>query len=208
MLRMLGSLLGLTMSLAAPPQSMEQVPPGPLSTDLTEEVEVRFVIVDALVVDRNGRIVPDLAPEDFELYVDLRRHPIESVDLHCPAGAVEDPRPAARAKRRQVPLAPDVTRRIALTVDYRHLPQMRRIELIERLEEMVVNNFVTGEELMVAAITARLRVEQPFTSDRSQVLSALARMKHDPSLWQEPPAIDTRIGYHPTHLHQFDFYEV
>ena len=56
-------------------------PPGPLSTDLTEEVEVRFVIVDALVVDRNGRIVPDLAPEDFERRLAIPDHGELSVDV-------------------------------------------------------------------------------------------------------------------------------
>ena len=72
---------------------------------------------------------------------------------------------------------------------------------------MGANNLAEGEELMVAAINNRLRVEQPFTTDRSQVLAALARMKHDPSLWQEPPAPDTRIGYTPSHPHQFGFYD-
>ena len=41
----------------------------------------------------------------------------------------------------------------------------------------------TGDELMVAALTGGLRIEQPFTSDTDRVLESLKRMQYDISLW-------------------------
>jgi hypothetical protein len=39
------------------------------------------------------------------------------------------------------------------------------------------------EEIMVAALTGSLRVEQPFTRDRGEVVDALRRMEYDVSLY-------------------------
>jgi hypothetical protein len=52
---------------------------------------------------------------------------------------------------------------------------------------MLLQNHVPGEELMLVAVTRRLRVETPFTDDMAEILDALDRMRGDPSLWQESP---------------------
>ena len=39
----------------------------PLETDLSEQIEVRFVIIDALVLDSQGAIVTDLGLDDFKI---------------------------------------------------------------------------------------------------------------------------------------------
>jgi hypothetical protein len=52
---------------------------------------------------------------------------------------------------------------------------------------MVRENHLPGEELMLVAVTRRLRVETPFTDDVEEILNGLERMKEDPSLWQESP---------------------
>jgi len=182
-----------------------QEPTEPLTSDLSETVEVRYVILDALVLDDRGRVVPDLTIDDFKLYLDLRPHPIDSVDVFCPAGAADDPRPVNHGKRRLAPVAPDVFRRIVVVVDYKNLEQTERIDAIDRLERMVRDSNAVNEELMIVAITKELRVEQPFTTDREEVLRALARMKLDRSLWQEyPNMVGRRLR---PHLHEFALFD-
>jgi VWFA-related protein len=186
----------LPLLLMASTSSGQEEQTEPLETDLTEEVEVRFVILDTLVVDSQGRAVPDLVREDFVLRLDRKRHPVESVDVDCPAGAFEEPSAVHAGQRRERRMAPEIPRRVVLAVDYRRLPQTLRIEVVERLQRMVLDNHVPAEELMVVAITRRLRVEQPFTSDTEKVSDSLERMKNDPSLWQEQPL----PYYHEFHL--------
>lgn len=177
---------------------------GPLPSELTEEVEVRYVIIDALVLDSAGRIVPDLTRDDFALFLDLEPHPVVSVDVDCPAGPLDDPRPVEHGRRRDLPAAPEVPRHIALVVDYRNMDQTLRVEVVERLREMVRENHVPGEELMIVGVTRRLRVESPFTDDVDSILSSLGRMKDDPSLWQESPIHYFHGG---ERYHEFELFE-
>lgn len=145
-------------------------------SDLVEEVRVRYVLLDALVVDSRGKAVPGLGVDDFKLYLDWKPYPIQSVDVYCPpadAGA-EPPAEVAAATRG----------RIVLALDYRYVPQIGRIAVLERLEAMIRSRPEPLEPIMIAALTHRLRIEQPFTSDRARLLATLARMKHDAGLWQ------------------------
>jgi len=178
-------LLAWTAGTAAqdPPLAAEE----PLDTGLTEEVEVRYVVLDALVLGPGGAVVTDLAPEDFELFLDLFPHEVESVDLDCPEGGFPEPAALEPGRTREKRVAPDVPRRIVHVIDYKNLPQTRRLEVLDRLDSMVRDYHTPAEELMIVAITRRLRIEQPFTRDRDALLATLARMREDPSLWQEQP---------------------
>lgn len=173
----------------------------PLPTDLKEEVEVRFVTIDALVLDAAGRVVTDLTRDDFELHLDLVPHRVVSADLDCPGGEVQEPVAVELGRGRAAPPAPEVPSRFALIVDYRNMRHTLRVEVVERLQEMLRANHVPGEELMLAAVTRRLRVEQSFTDDVEAVVAALERMKNDPSLWQLSPVryLDRR-----ERLHEFE----
>jgi len=45
------------------------------------EVVVRLVLVDVIAVDKKGNFAADLTKEDFEIYEDGKRIPIDSLDL-------------------------------------------------------------------------------------------------------------------------------
>ena len=178
--------LPLTLLAVATPSPAQQQPEQPLDTDITEQVEVRLVLIDALVVDRKGRIVPDLTLEDFELQVGYRPHSIDTLDVFCPSGAAEDPRPVARADRRADPVAPGVERKIVLALDYMHLEQTQRPDALKNLRATVGHTGTDDDEIMVAAITGTLRIEQGFTRDHQAVVETLHRMENDITLWQPP----------------------
>jgi VWFA-related protein len=169
------------------PLARAQEEPEPLESGIEEKVEVRFVILDALVLDRKGRFITDLTVDDFALHLDLMDHPITSVDINCPEGAAEEPKAVRAGKKRQNAVAPEISRRIVLAVDYTSLPHTRRIEVIDNLQQMVRDNQGPLDELMVVAFTRRMRVEQPFTLDGEEIVASLERMKHDPSLWMKQP---------------------
>ena len=56
----------------------------------SEEVAVRLVLVETLVMDGDRRTVPDLPREDFELKVNGESVPIDTFDVYCPIGAADD----------------------------------------------------------------------------------------------------------------------
>lgn len=157
----------------------------PLETDpLREEVEVRLVLVDVVVLDRADRTVPDLRLEDFEVIVDGKPLPIDTLDVGCPAGGVDDPIGVPNPKKRQPPAGPRVDRKIVLAFDYLHLAHFHRVEMLDNARRMMRSASVPGEQILVAALNGGLRIEQPFTADRDAVERTLKRMQYDVTLFQ------------------------
>ena len=157
---------------------------APLDLDQHEDVEVRLVLIDALVVDKDGRTVPDLTIDDFEVAVDSELRPIDTLDVSCDAGRAEDPRGVKRPRLRGAPTAPDAERSIDLALDYLHLSQFERVDVLEQAKEMVSHGATAKDQIMIVALNGGLRVEQSFTSDHQQVLRVLDRMEYDITLWQ------------------------
>ena len=71
------TVLALVWAQAPAPQQATPPPQG--EPDLVLHVSVNLVQVDAIVTDRNGRHVPDLKAEDFEIFQDGRPQKI----THC-----------------------------------------------------------------------------------------------------------------------------
>jgi VWFA-related protein len=154
----------------------------PLPSGLEEEVGVRLVLIDAVVVDRAGRTVPDLTRDDFEIIIDGKPVDVDTLDASC-AGPMDDPQQVRRAiKRPHLPTSGTI-RRIVIVLDYLHLGLIARADVLQRAREMVRHGMTGNDEVMVAAIAGGLRVEQTFTSDRQRVEDVLERMEYDISLW-------------------------
>lgn len=153
----------------------------PLDSDVTEKVDVRLVLVDAIVVDKRGRTVPDLTAEDFLLSVNGKAVPVDTLDVSCAEGALDDPIGRMNPGKRK-PLA-EAERLIVIVVDYLHLVQFQRADVLEQAQRMVRLNAGPGDQVMVVALTGGLRIEQPFTDDMAEVEASLKRMEYDISLW-------------------------
>ncbi len=171
----------LLVALVTPAFSQEAA--DPIDIQKREEVEVELVLIDALVLDRQGRTVPGLTLDDFEVIVDQEVRPINTLDEICDAGALEDPK-GMRDPARRVPIeAPSTGRKIILAFDYLHLDSISRVDALTSARRMMENGTVTGEEIMVVALNGGLRIEQAFTNDADEVIDTLQRMQNDISLW-------------------------
>ncbi len=152
-------------------QDTESTPP--VRVDKIERAEVRLVLLDVIVIDSDGNPVPGLEREDFEI-----RHGGEVVSPDVLETRCE-PEPIQRmtADRAMPP------RRLVLLFDYLHLPTLEREWALDTAIQMIREERTEGDEVMVAALTGGLRIEQPFTTDARKVLASLKRMQKDISLW-------------------------
>jgi len=168
--------------------------PPPVESGLTTRVEVRLVTIDVVAVDRHDRTVADLTKSDFQLFVDGKETPIDTLDLYCDGGGDADP-VAKRVGGWATPAdLAEGTRRVVLAFDYLHLPTVPCPDhplpchydtqsLRQYQEVLAAKTDVGDEEMMVVALTNGLRIEQPFTRDRRAVVETLRRMEHDITLW-------------------------
>lgn len=157
----------------------------PLETTLEESVGVHLVLIDALVLDGKDRTVGGLTIDDFEVTLEGERVPIDTLDVSCGEGGVTDPRGVGDLRRRAGAAGGDdeVGRRIVLVLDYQHLPGMQRVQVLEQARGMMAAATEPNDEIMVAALTGGVRVEQAFTRDHATVAETLKRMEYDITLW-------------------------
>jgi VWFA-related protein len=156
----LAPLCGLLFLLAAPPS---QADAEPVPSDLEERVAVDLTLIDAVVIDGKGRSIDDLGIDDFLLSVDGRAVSIDSVDVRCGG---------------------DARQKLVLALDYSHLDVLQRGQVLDHLKALVRDDVTPSMDVMVAALTDELRVEQELTSDRPAVIAGLDRMQRDSTLWK------------------------
>lgn len=155
----------------------------PIDSGIEEKTDVRLVLLDLVVVDKDGSTVPDLTADDFEIVANGDVRAVDTLDVDCDAGALAEPRAVRRAHRRPGVDDPGRAPKIVLAFDYMHLAPGEREYAFQQAEEMVENGAVDGEEIMIAALTGGLRIEQGFTGDSREVSGSLQRMHHDVTLW-------------------------
>jgi len=185
--RCLGSLLCLLVclpTLVAQTPVAEEKTTEPLDLDQAEEVRVRLVLVDVIVLDSHDRTVPDLTRDDFEILVDGERREVDTLDVACADGGVADAVGVRNPMKRGTVSALGADRKIVLALDYLHLPRRERAEILDHAIRMMQTPAVPGEQIMVAALNGGLRIEEVFTEDRDRVRKTLKRMQYDITLWQ------------------------
>jgi VWFA-related protein len=143
-----------------------------------------LVQIEALVMDKDGKTVPNLTKNDFSMKINGVPVKIDTVDVECPIGAAADPLPI-KPKQPAPPalIGPGVKRRIVFAFDYSFLDVTMRSQVIDAAEWMLQNSKTPEEEVMIVALASGVRVEQKFTTDIRQLMATLSRMKHDVTLW-------------------------
>lgn len=166
---------------AASPAPAQEQPSEPLDVGLEEEVDVRLVLVDFIVLDRKDRTVPDLTIDDFVVVADHRQMRLASLDLDCPIGAARDALPGKKHAPTQ-PIPPmKQPRQLVLVFDYYHMESagLALDGALGALDKWASD----GDEHMVLSLGQVARVETPFTADLDEVRWAIKRMRNDPDLY-------------------------
>jgi VWFA-related protein len=144
------------------------------------------ILIDLLALDDDGRTLTELSPDQLQLTIDLEIQNIDSLELGCPDGALDEIAEIEGEWTRAA--APDLPRKIVFLFDYIHLSQRDRNRVLNYAQKMVEKGKTPQEEILVAAISHSLRIEQRFTADAAKAVEAMERMQFDNSLF----AVDHR----------------
>lgn len=155
-------------------------------------VSTSLVQVDAVVVDKDGRVVTDLRPEDFRLVEDGKPRTITEFSFVSTAGATnlssesKPPESTPRADDTKAPapptpLAPGRARRtIALLVDDVGLSFESTAYVRKALTKFVDEQMRDGDLVAVIRASGGAGSLQQFTSDRRQLHAAIERLRWYP----------------------------
>lgn len=163
-----------------------ELPPGPtllLSGGLEtfrDSLNVGLVQVEAVVTDRRGRPVTDLAADEFVVYEDGARQPITHFSAPPPvagaeqeATAVETAGPPAAATAASEPF------HLVVYLDQAHMAPGETRPMLARLAAFLGDALPAGARVMVLRRDQGLDVRLPFTADRETIRSAVAAAADD-----------------------------
>lgn len=164
-------------------QSASPAPPASQSADDDEVVRIttNLVQIDAVVVDKDGRHVSGLTPEDFEIYEDDRRREItnfsyvaaDEAEFNGPAPTRGKVPPPAAAAPAAAPLRPEqVQRTIAVVVDDLTMSFESVAYVREALKRFVAEQLRPGDLVAITRTSSGVGALQQFTADRRQLFAA------------------------------------
>ncbi|HZG54040.1 MAG TPA: VWA domain-containing protein [Pyrinomonadaceae bacterium] len=190
---------------SAPPSPPAQTTPPPTTPpaqsptpddsgggdDDVVRITTNLVQVDAVVVDKKGKQVTDLMPDDFEIFEDKRPQKLTNfsyvlTESAPPAAATETAGASRRPadKTSGVPPAPpprlrpeQVRRTMALVVDDLGLSFESTAFVREALRRFVNEQMQANDLVAIIRTSAGVGALQQFTSDKRQLHAAIERVK-------------------------------
>jgi VWFA-related protein len=151
------------------------------SAQVTFQVEVNFVDIDAVVTDARGNFVADLTKDDFELFEDGKPQAISTFSLvDIPA-----PRQGSIAATRTPPVPNDVKsnaqpingRLYLIVLDDLNVNPLRTQLVIKAGRQFIEQHFGSDDIAAVTYTSGRTDAGQEFTSDRALLVAAIDKFQ-------------------------------
>lgn len=151
----------------------------------TFRVSSQLVVIDLVAVDRQGRFITDLRPEELEVKENGKRQSVQLLRLveqataPSSAAAAASPDQSLTGPLATVPVtdrsdAP-ATRRLAIVVDTLSLT----VDAVPRVRDSLLATLAEvpeGLPVLLATIGPDLRISQPFTTDRAALRTAVSAL--------------------------------
>jgi VWFA-related protein len=174
-------------------------PPPPQQKPQSEEIQkpdaddvvritTNLVQVDAVVTDKNGKVVTDLKPEEIRILEDGRQQKITNFSYNVleslPAPARKEN--SATVDKNAAPAPPirlkpeDIRRTIAIVVDDLGLSFESTHFVRRALKKFVDDQMQTGDLVAIIRTGGGMGALQQFTSDKRQLYAAIERVKWNP----------------------------
>lgn len=168
---------------ATPSPPTQERPQHPESDDVVR-ITTNLVQVDAVVTDKEGKLVTDLKPEEVEIYEDGRKQKITHFSFNATTSEQpeKDSKPVA-ADKNAPPVPPsrlrpeDVRRTIAVVVDDLGLSFESTHFVRDALKRFVDRQMQPGDLVAIIRTSGGMGALQQFTSDKRQLYAAIDRVK-------------------------------
>ncbi len=156
--------------------------PKPSKDQDALRIETELVQIDAVVTDKQGKLIHDLKREDFELFEDGKKQTI----THFAVGTAKQPaRWLATDKKRPANSQPTETaaaaaeqagRFIVLAVDDYHLSPGSLGSVKQALTKFISEQMVPGDQIAIVCTSGNVGLFQQFTRERDVLERAINRL--------------------------------
>ena len=143
-----------------------------------DTVDVQVVNVEAVVVDKEGKPVLGLGPEDFEIFEN--GEPVEISNFFA-AGSLNaaDADPSMPLLAREDPMVKPETENLNLVVlvDNAHVSPQNRNQIFVNLRQFLKDRLKPDDQILIVSIGDSLEVETKFTRDEAVINATLDRLE-------------------------------
>ncbi|MEP7340751.1 MAG: VWA domain-containing protein [Acidobacteriota bacterium] len=170
------------------PQTQQE----PISPDTVVRITTRLIQIDAVVVDKDGKLVTNLKPEDFKILEDGKEQKITNfsfLTLQPETPKPEAPKTATKSAATKIPVPPipaarikpeQVRRTIALIADDLGLSFESTAYTRAALKKFVDEQMQPGDLVAIIRSSAGNGALQQFTSDKRLLHAAIERIQWYP----------------------------
>jgi VWFA-related protein len=166
-------------------QAQAQKPPSAQNPPQarTIRVNVGLVQTDVMVFDKQGRFVPDLKKEQFELRVDGKVQPVEFFEM-VSAGTPHDLEAWAKAEGQTlspapVPAAtPNPGRTLLIFLDDLHMAADNVMQSRNAVINLLNTSMGPNDRVGIFAASGQLAAIQVLTNDKAALLASLAKFNY------------------------------
>jgi VWFA-related protein len=158
--------------------------PVPVETDDVVKISTTLIQVDVTVTDKNGKIITDLKPEDFEVFENGERQNITNFSFVSAAQQTDETEiKPKKTEKNSVPLPPvplrpgQIRRTIALVVDDLGLSFESIYQVRRALRKFVDEQMQPNDLVAIIRTGSGMGALQQFTSDRRQLYAAIEAVK-------------------------------
>ncbi len=149
------------------------------------KISTTLIQVDVTVTDKNGKIIKDLNPEDFEIYENGEKQAITNFSFVSTSSDIAPTSVKAQEneKNPKIPLPPmslkpeQVRRTIALVVDDLGLSFESVYQVRRALRKFVDEQMQANDLVAIIRTGGGMGAQQQFTSDKRQLYAAIESIK-------------------------------
>lgn len=158
--------------------------PTPTPADDTIRISTTLIQVDVTVTDKKGNAVPDLKPEDFEVFENGKKQTLTNFSFVSVNKLPENSNSnSAKINKNTIPLPPvklkteEVRRTYALVVDDLGLNFGNIYWVRQSLKKFINEQVLEGDLVAIIRTGSGIGALQSFTSDKRQLLAAIDKIK-------------------------------
>ena len=167
---------GLAQTSLPPPPPIQQS-----DQDDVVKINTNLVQIDA-VVTKNGKLVPDLKAEDFEIFEDGKRQTITSFAYISNTPRASEPLATVAAERdKSIPFAPlkrdDPRRTLAIVIDDLGMSAASVSDVRRQLRKFVAEKLQPHDLVAIVRTSGQIGALQQFTNDKRVLNRAVEQLR-------------------------------
>ncbi|MEW6455084.1 MAG: VWA domain-containing protein [Acidobacteriota bacterium] len=150
---------------------------------IDHEVRVELVLIEVFVSDKKGNFIEDLTKDDFEVYEDGKKVKIHYFNVVKPAKELIEIKKSETIEEAKEPSARE--KRLIILFDNINNNPLFLLRSLPEIEKMLKTLLEKTKEISIMELNPEygVRIIQPFSSERSSILTQISEFKGD--LWKE-----------------------